>query len=490
MCESWCHASHNRDSGNGELSTEDQVVPDDEHFWFLKRELKQLAIIVFNLNKRSLHSEKFSLGEINSAVKHVLTHMKNEFLIPTEGSFNFACDKVCKCFKYMLIVFQFFLQLLIVPLLLVQWLDEYSWYCVIGFLKEDYCREMPLGYAFHQSIAIYCLYICVLLSIISTICMRSMPVTIRYQRKKPTLQSDSCLVCKLNRTLFLPNMSFITIIVLIYTSIMSQLTYLAIIETERDINSGRTFSFGNWHNRSISGGISNSVLWKCSEESNYLQFAIVFAIFPMILISTTVFYGAIKLIMAFVNYQKVKKLINYYYGRRHNSANNNNSVASITTFLHKLFQLRNLNLKKTESEIKLTLAECWNDANASSRNKSQRWCNMLFLIPAIELIFILLLCILVLTSYNVYPIGCFFHDVNYDDETSTVMLEFKEGVYTYQQVAVVMAIVVFISLFIIKAFHICHIQASDHLQQIYFYHHNQVSFHNIMQTCQKLYWPS
>ena len=450
------------DNHNEDSNTDGRVVP-DEYFWFLKRELKKLTTMVFILSKRSLHNKKISLRkEVKLTVKHMLTHMKKIFLVQTEDKFNFPFDNVCKCFMCLLIVVQFVLRLPIVPLLLVQWLDEYSWHCVIGLMKEDYCREMPLDYAFHQSIAICCLYICVLLSIIITICIRSMPV--RYHRKD-TSQSNWCLVCRLNRTPFLTNVSFVMIIALIYTSIMSQLTYVAITETERDINSERTFSFGKWHNRSISGGISNSVLWKCSEESNLLQLA--FVIFPIILIATTVFYGVIKLLMALVNYQKVKKLINFYYqhAKIHNSESDNVSVAEITIVLHKLFQKQDLKITENES------AECWKSASESNRNKSHRWCNMLFLIPAIELICILLLCILVLISYNVYPIGCFFHNVNYDEETSTVMLEFKEGVYTYQQVAVVMAIFVFFGLFAIKACHFCCIQAPDHL------HHNQVSYH-------------
>ena len=79
-------------------------------------------------------------------------------------------------------------------------------------------------------------------------------------------------------------MGFVMIIALIYTSILSQFTYVAITEAERDVNSDKTFDFGRekWLNRSISGGVSNSVLWKCVEKSSslYLQ-----AIFGTLLIA-------------------------------------------------------------------------------------------------------------------------------------------------------------------------------------------------------------
>ena len=66
--------------------------------------------------------------------------------------------------------------------------------------------------------------------------------------------------------------------------------------------------------------------------------------------------------------------------------------------------------------------------------------------------------------YNVYPIGCFFNDVHYDEATSTVMLALAEGVYVYQQVAVVISIIISLTLIFAKVFHIC----------LAVTHHNQI----------------
>lgn len=115
------------------------------------------------------------------------------------------------------------------------------------------------------------------------------------------------------------------------------------------------------------------------------------------------------------------------------------AIMIIVTILHKLFQLRHLEI--AQKEIENVLTKCWKDDKVRAKN-SHQWYIFMFLIPAIELILILLLFLLVLTSYNVYPIGCFFTDIHYDKSTNMVTL--AQGVYIYQQVAVITAIVVFV----------------------------------------------
>ena len=122
------------DSSNEEIITRKEIIP-VKHYWFLKREIFKLTAMVFYLNKQSLHNKEISSAdEITSAVKYLLAHMKHKFLKvadPPENKFYFVTDNVCKISKYALVILQFFLRLPIVPLLLLQWLDEYSWNCVI-----------------------------------------------------------------------------------------------------------------------------------------------------------------------------------------------------------------------------------------------------------------------------------------------------------------------------------------------------------------------
>ena len=167
-----------------------------------------------------------------------------------------------------------------------------------------------------------------------------------------TSRSKLCLPFQMNHTLFLTNVSFILIIALIYTSVLSQFTYVAAIETERDINSGRTFNIdGKWFNRSISGGVSNSVLWKCSEESSARNLKVFFRILLTLLIIITILFGALSLVMAFFNYQKVKELINHYYGigMQENSTQHGSSIFRIAMALHDLFQQQTQSQNRIES---------------------------------------------------------------------------------------------------------------------------------------------
>ena len=447
-----------------DLSEQERLIP-DKHFLLLKKEIKKLTTMVLSLNMKGLHSHKINSRNVNSAAIGILNYMK-QFLVDSDSSDNFAFDKAFKLFRYTLAVIQFFLRLSIVPLLLVQWLDEYSWNCVVG-LEKDYCKETTVGYTFDQSIVIFLLYTCVLLSIILGIFMKNMPVKLLLSNQN-TSRSKWCLPFQINHTMFLTNVSFILIIALIYISVLSQLTYVAATEAERDINSGRTFNIdGKWFNRSISGGVSNSVLWKCSEESSSRNLKVFFLTLLTLLIIITILYGAISLVMAFFNYQKVKELINHYYDTQiqENSTQNGVSIFRIAMTLHNLFQQQTQS-EVPQNEIENALPHHWSNAKLNAKNLC-RWCSILFLIPAVEFILILILFLLVLTSYNVYPIGCFFNDVHYEESTSTVMLDLAQGVYIYQQVAVVTSITISLTLIFFKILHIC----------LAVTHHNQIEGH-------------
>ena len=148
------------------------------------------------------------------------------------------------------------------------------------------------------------LYMCILLSIIVGVLKKSFLVKIFLSNQNAS-RSKCCLLFhyllfQVNHTLFLTNVSFILIVTLIYTSVLSQFTYVAAIETERDINSGRIFDFQigeTWFNRSITGGVSNSILWKCSEESSAQKFTVFFFNLLAVLIFITIFYAAVNLVM-------------------------------------------------------------------------------------------------------------------------------------------------------------------------------------------------
>ena len=99
---------------------------------------------------------------------------------------------------------------------------------------KNYCKDMVVGYIFDQSMIISSLYICVLLAIIIAICIQYMLVNRLLSSRKSTLHNQNksrskwCLLFEVNHSIF----SFIMIIALIYTSILSQFTYVAVTEVE------------------------------------------------------------------------------------------------------------------------------------------------------------------------------------------------------------------------------------------------------------------
>ena len=151
LCKFCCPSDHKEDS-----SKEKKLIPNKHNDEFMKRELLKLTVMVLSLNIKSLHSDKIDLEMVYLAKKAMLIFMTHpqllEVWIPSKN-FCFAYDDIFKLFKGILVLSRFILWLLIVPLLLVQWLDEYSWNCVVGSIK-DYCKETTMVYTFDQSVVI------------------------------------------------------------------------------------------------------------------------------------------------------------------------------------------------------------------------------------------------------------------------------------------------------------------------------------------------
>ena len=179
------------------------------------------------------------------------------------------CDQITNTMKCTLILLQFAARLPVVPLLLLQWLDEYSWKCVFGQFK-DYCSDGAKGYYVDQSLVVYGFYMCILLAIVIAAMINSLPTLSRSRpNNKIKYNSKWFLLFRVPRSIYFPNFDFVIVFTLIYTSVLAHFAYSAVIETEVDITSGKLFTINNnWSNVSISGGVSNAVLWQCTEQSN------------------------------------------------------------------------------------------------------------------------------------------------------------------------------------------------------------------------------
>jgi len=90
--------------------------------------------------------------------------------------------KAVASFKLFLIVNQFLAQLLIVPLLELQWLDQYAWVCVAG-ISRNYCTSNKDVYnlALDQAIVVYMFYASILFAALLSMIISWLP---RYNDKQ------------------------------------------------------------------------------------------------------------------------------------------------------------------------------------------------------------------------------------------------------------------------------------------------------------------
>ena len=84
--------------------------------------------------------------------------------------------KAVTSFKLFLIVNQFLSQLLIVPLLQLQWLDQYAWVCVAG-ISRNYCNSDRDVYnlALDQAVVVYMFYASILFAALLSMVISWLP---------------------------------------------------------------------------------------------------------------------------------------------------------------------------------------------------------------------------------------------------------------------------------------------------------------------------
>jgi len=84
-----------------------------------------------------------------------------------------ACSRHC-CFmllKLLFIIMRFLFRLVIIPLLQLQWLNNYAWNCIFNNVWRDYCATITNEYfiGLDHSLVIYLMYVFLLLAILFSI---------------------------------------------------------------------------------------------------------------------------------------------------------------------------------------------------------------------------------------------------------------------------------------------------------------------------------
>ena len=270
-------------------------------------------------------------------------------------------------------------------------------------------------------------------------------------RSKLDRLSRSRLLPEVPYLVYLTDIKVVFIMTTVYTSLVSQFRSSALSETERDISSGILFKINDeWINHSIEGGVSDSILWQCrrgSDSRNYYQ--LLYGGLLGIFLSVVTVYFIFRLTIVILIYKRTHK-IKYPIDNMNVSylVVIGNSLKKLYQLKKKLFENKELEEVKEKALIDRIQKE-WQSSweyNISGSNRTHtlvKWVLSLYVIPMFENFSVLLLLLLVLTSYDIHPMGCLLYiDVKYDDVENTVSLVLSEVARNYQKVAVVLAVVV------------------------------------------------
>ena len=271
--------------------------------------------------------------------------------------------------------------------------------------------------------------------------------------------------------LYTTDFRLLFVLTAIYTSLVTNFRQAGNQETEEDVISGNLFKINSlWRNHSISGGVSDRILWNCRKESQthtyyetlYLgllifSFAVIIAYFiASMIINALIAFAVLKINITktlegdkLMNIASEEKL--YYL----------EIVANEIKKAHQLRQILKERLNDRNDWLRIErnkncIEDCksiWNDKCSKFQRNTHlyNWFVVLYIIPRIETIIMLCILIFALTSYDIHPLGCLHNiDISYDEAESFVNLSVSENVIRYQRVSAVLIILLFLLWSIIK----------------------------------------
>ena len=265
--------------------------------------------------------------------------------------------------------------------------------------------------------------------------------------------------------LYTTDFRLVFVLTAIYTSLVSQFRQAGIQEAEEDIVSGRLFRINSvWTNHSVTGGVSDRILWNCRSDSEtstyYKTFYLGLIAFCCVVI--IVYFVSSMIINAMVAYAVSK--INFYS----RSGNRNkvhylevvaNEIKKTLRLRKKIKELKNkwiveVEKQKLMNKIKEVVTKWQTRQHKFENNKHlYNWFTVLYIIPRIETAIMLCILTFALTSYDIHPIGCLSPiDVTYNEEDSSVILKISEHVIRYQMGSAILIILLFILWFFVKLF--------------------------------------
>lgn len=235
-----------------------------------------------------------------------------------------------------------------------------------------------------------------------------------------------------------------------YASLVSQFRQAANQETTGDIGSGFSFRVNSeFTNHSISGGVSDRILWNCREESHTqfyyktLYLGLIVSYFTAIFI----YFVAKVFVTGFV--ANAVWTLTYNHKKVHHLELMANGFKMINQLSKNLKYIKNCAYKGKQSfeDFKIEfekLATEWNEkwnklvVGRKSKKFLYNWLIILYIIPRYETFIMLAIVTFALTSYDIHPLGCLSEiDVSYNEMEMSVTLKISDNVIRYQQACVI-----------------------------------------------------
>ena len=277
--------------------------------------------------------------------------------------------------------------------------------------------------------------------------------------------------------LYIIDFKLLFILTAMYTSLVTEFRQAAGQEADDDVDSGRMFKISSlWPNNSISGGVSDGVLWNCRSDSKTSTYYKTLYLGLIILYGTVVIvYLLASVIINSMVASAVSKLKINVKGNCERSTTNSHEEAESNTKaylevvanevkithqvcekLKKLeYQLFSLQSVKNKSVLnnKISKLNKWYDKLLRFKQDShvKNWFTLLYIIPRFQTIAMLCVLTLTLTSYDIHPIGCLSNiSVSYNETEASVTLIISENSILYRKICIFMIILLAFILIILR----------------------------------------
>ena len=236
---------------------------------------------------------------------------------------------------------------------------------------------------------------------------------------------------------------------------MFQFRQTGIREAEDDVDSGRLFRINSvWTNDSISGGVSDQILWNCRTDSltdtyyKTLYLGLIIIYFIVVIVYLIASFIVNVMVAYTVSKLKIHKRDNFDLADRETLPYYLETVADnikISYQVRKMLKalrskyLKEENDQNLKDEVQIANKKYNKLLKYKKDTHFYNWLTVLYIIPRFESIIMLSILTLALTSYDIHPIGCLSSiGVSYNETDSTVTLIFSENVTRYQKFSIVL----------------------------------------------------